>query len=123
MASVMRCDRCDKYFDENTIKRKPMNFNHESTVDKLMVSNDEFGFSAKYDLCDECWEKFFAWMDAWKVEEEVNPETYIEQDTKCDKCEYLTVCTACIEATGTLDTRRHYVRSRRSGCMKEEVIE
>lgn len=40
------------------------------------------------------------------------PRKYKEQDTKCDKCEYLEECKSkheVIDCTSELDTKRHYI--------------
>lgn len=128
MAQAKKCDRCDRYFDKNTIMRKAENYNgFEEPVNHLMVCLEDNGYAAKYDLCDECWEKFFNWMNDYKldeeIEEEVESKPYVEKDTECDKCEYLNLmlCENCMESTHTMDSRRHYIRSRGGRCLKEEA--
>lgn len=123
MALAKRCDRCDRYFDRNEVTRPVSNYNGQEGLVKDLSIITTKGCSDEYDLCDECWEKFFNWMNEWKLDEEieeVESKPYIEEDTKCDTCEYLFNCEACMEITRTMDSRRHYRRSLGGRCLKEE---
>lgn len=122
MASVKKCDRCGKYFDRNEIERIGINYPHKVPLARIAVQSVSCGHTDEYDLCDECWEKFFAWMDEWNVDEEVEPVPYIEQDTKCDTCEYLPKCVQegnVMESYNVCDMKIHHVRRRGDKCIKE----
>lgn len=56
--------------------------------------------------------------------EEYKQKPYKEQDTKCDKCEYLKTCIEkgnYIDCTTSYDTRRHYECSRLY-CLKRKEL-
>lgn len=56
---------------------------------------------------------------------EYKPKPYKEEDTECDKCEYLSQCKNagnCIDCTTGLDTRSHYIIGRGVKCEKHNNI-
>lgn len=70
MADAKKCDRCGNYYDENKIK--PRDLDNRSVMARLktfahtpnMSYTDEI-----FDLCDECWEKFYSFMDGCELAE------------------------------------------------------
>ena len=52
---------------------------------------------------------------------EYKPIQYIEQDTKCDKCEYLSECEEngyVLNCTIEMDNRQHFIPGRGANCKK-----
>lgn len=48
-------------------------------------------------------------------------QEYIERDTRCDRCEYLTECIEncnVIDATSIMDERKHYIKGFGDDCKK-----
>jgi hypothetical protein len=125
MATARKCDRCGKYYDRNELERSCANYSGRmARISHLKVYTNFHGImdsSDEYDLCDECWEKFFKFIGE-EVEEEVEPEPYKEQDTKCDMCDYLPNCIQegnVMESYNVYDMKIHHVRRRGGKCTKE----
>lgn len=69
MADAKKCDRCGKYYDDESSKDKHFKVNDE-TVYQVALINASDHHICEYDLCDECCMDMFWWCNEEEVEHE-----------------------------------------------------
>ena len=69
MANAKKCDRCGKYYDENTrFKSHNCRYSqHVSSVTEMTAGGYHY---KNYDLCDDCIADFRAFVSGRKLSEE-----------------------------------------------------
>lgn len=64
MAAAKKCDRCGNYYEENKNQLgKRYGDNDRKTLRRLEVIVSCGHEEKSIDLCDECWKKFYKWME------------------------------------------------------------
>jgi hypothetical protein len=64
MTSVILCDRCGA-----TFKKYPTSEKHDYSIDQKFRQEGSVAISAKFDLCDPCYESFLAWLQDGKTKD------------------------------------------------------
>lgn len=62
MADAKKCDRCGKFYTENTVQTCD-EFGNKCNVVKIKVIGDNGGIISHNDLCDDCVWKFDYFMN------------------------------------------------------------
>ena len=87
MADAKKCDRCGRYYDDESSKDKNFKVNGE-TVYQIALINASDGRICEYDLCDQCARDLFHWLcneeetDVLELEEDAGSpwsDKYIER--------------------------------------------
>lgn len=61
MACVMKCDRCNRYYDINK-RFATANGTGRHTIGGIATQNEQGDEDISYDLCDDCVGAFLEWM-------------------------------------------------------------
>lgn len=84
--------------------------------------DDDYGEEIEIDVCRKGHEIDFALKNICPDFKEYKPRRYVERDTKCDKCEFLSECEEngyVLNRTVEMDNRQHFIPGMGANCKKE----
>ncbi len=83
--------------------------------------DDDYEEEIKIDICRNGHDIDFVLKNICQDFKKYSPRRYVERDTKCDKCEFLSDCmehSEVINCTTELDSKQHYIIGFGSNCKK-----
>lgn len=80
MADAKKCDRCGKYYDDESSKDKNFKVNGITVHKMALIDACDYPIH-NYDLCDQCARDLFHWLcNEEKVEHEEEEDDYLMEE-------------------------------------------